>query len=348
MCFHNCEKMRMIAPLFDDGSAYVCCGGGMRIGKCQLKNRVLLAPMAGITDQPFRRLCSRYHAGLTYSEMMSANRDVWHTEKSRLRLAHHAEIGINAVQIAGSDPLEMAQAAALNVELGAELIDINMGCPAKKVNRKMAGSALLRFPDLVEKILREVVAAVEIPVTLKIRTGWDKANRNCIEIANIAEQSGIQALTIHGRTRSCLYEGEAEYECIRAVKKQVSIPIIANGDITSAQKAKFVLDYTGADAVMIGRAGLGQPWLFRQIEAFLYSGKDISEPETKEKCQVALEHIRSLHEFYGEQKGYRVARKHVSWYLDNIKPDSAFKRTFNTITDPKQQLNVLEAFFDSI
>ena len=280
--------------------------------------------------------------------MMSVNRDVWHTEKSRLRVAHHAEIGINAVQIAGSDPLEMAQAAALNVECGAQLIDINMGCPAKKVNRKMAGSALLQYPDLVAKILQEVVSAVNVPVTLKMRTGWDKTNRNCVEIAKIAEQSGIQALTVHGRTRSCLYEGDAEYEHIRMVKQQVSVPVIANGDITSAQKAKSVLDYTGADAVMIGRSALGQPWLFRQIDTFLQSGALISEPSLAEKCQVALEHIRSLHEFYGEQKGYRVARKHVSWYLDNIKPDSAFKRTFNTIADSKQQLCVLEEFLDSI
>ncbi|SMB78134.1 tRNA-U20-dihydrouridine synthase [Pasteurella testudinis DSM 23072] len=280
--------------------------------------------------------------------MMSANRDVWHTEKSRLRVAHHAEIGINAVQIAGSDPLEMAQAAALNVEHGAQLIDINMGCPAKKVNRKMAGSALLQYPDLVGKILQEVVSAVNVPVTLKIRTGWDKANRNCVEIAEIAEQSGIQALTVHGRTRSCLYEGEAEYEHIRAVKQQVSIPVIANGDITSPQKAKQVLDYTGADAVMIGRGSLGRPWLFRQIEAFLQSGELLAEPDLTERCQVALEHIQGLHDFYGEQKGYRVARKHVSWYLDNIKPDSAFKRTFNTITDPQRQLAELKEFLDSI
>lgn len=320
----------------------------MRIGKFQLKNRILLAPMAGITDLPFRRLCARYHVAMSYSEMMSANRDVWHTEKSQLRVAHHADVGINAVQIAGSDPQEMAQAAALNVERGAQLIDINMGCPAKKVNRKMAGSALMQYPELVREILTAVVAAVDVPVTLKMRTGWDTSNRNCLEIAKIAEQSGIQALTIHGRTRSCLYEGEAEYEHIRAVKAQIAIPLIANGDITSAHKAKAVLDYTGADAVMIGRGALGQPWLFQQIEAFLRSGELIAEPSLAEKCQVALEHIRELHHFYGEQKGYRVARKHVSWYLDNIQPDSTFKRTFNTIADPKQQLCVLEEFLDSI
>ena len=225
----------------------------MRIGHYQLKNRILLAPMAGITDQPFRRICATYGAGLTFSEMMSTNPQVWHTEKSKLRLAHHQDAGINAVQIAGSDPDEMAQAAQVNVEYGAQIIDINMGCPAKKVNRKMAGSALLQYPQLVRQILESVVKSVEVPVTLKIRTGWDLENRNCVEIAKIAEQSGIQALTIHGRTRACKFEGEAEYEHIRLVKQQVSIPVIANGDITSAQKAKAVLDDTGADGIMIGR-----------------------------------------------------------------------------------------------
>lgn len=222
----------------------------MRIGQYEIKNRIFLAPMAGITDQPFRRLCSQLGAGLTFSEMMSTNPDVWHTEKSKLRLSHHHEIGINAVQIAGSDPTEMAEAAKINVAYGAEIIDINMGCPAKKVNKKMAGSALLREPDLVARILDAVVNAVDVPVTLKIRTGWDPENRNCLEIANIAEQAGISALTIHGRTRSCLFEGEAEYDSIKAAKQAVSIPIIANGDITSAEKAKQVLDYTQADAVM--------------------------------------------------------------------------------------------------
>ena len=229
----------------------------MRIGQYEFKNRIFLAPMAGVTDQPFRRLCSQLGAGLTFSEMMSTNPDVWHTEKSKLRLAHHQEIGINAVQIAGADPIEMAEAAKVNVSYGAEIIDINMGCPAKKVNKKMAGSALLREPDLVADILNAVVNAVDVPVTLKIRTGWDLENRNCVEIAQIAEQAGIQALTLHGRTRSCLFNGEAEYESIKAVKNAVSIPIIANGDITSAEKAKFVLDYTGADAVMIGRGAYG-------------------------------------------------------------------------------------------
>ena len=320
----------------------------MRIGSYELKNRILLAPMAGITDQPFRRLCVHYGAGLTFSEMMSTNPQVWHTEKSKLRLAHSKELGLNAVQIAGSDPLEMAQAAAINVAYGAEIIDINMGCPAKKVNRKLAGSALLQFPDLVEKILKEVVNAVDVPVTLKIRTGWDKANRNCVQIGKIAEQSGIQALTIHGRTKECLFEGEAEYDNIRAVKQSISIPVIANGDIDSASKAKKVLEYTGADAIMIGRAALGNPWLFQAVEALVEHDSIIQTPSLREKCGHILRHIQELHQFYGEQKGYRIARKHVAWYLQGIQPDSVFRQTFNAINEPKEQLIVLEDFLNSI
>lgn len=320
----------------------------MRIGSYELKNRILLAPMVGITDQPFRRLCAHYGAGLTFSEMMSTNPQVWHTEKSKLRLAHSEELGLNAVQIAGSDPLEMAQAAAINVAYGAEIIDINMGCPAKKVNRKLAGSALLQFPDLVEKILKEVVNAVDVPVTLKIRTGWDKANRNCVQIGKIAEQSGIQALTIHGRTKECLFEGEAEYDNIRAVKQSISIPVIANGDIDSASKAKKVLEYTGADAIMIGRAALGNPWLFQAVEALVEHDSIIQTPSLREKCGHILRHIQELHQFYGEQKGYRIARKHVAWYLQGIQPDSVFRQTFNAINEPKEQLIVLEDFLNSI
>ena len=273
----------------------------MRIGSYELKNRILLAPMAGITDQPFRRLCAHYGAGLTFSEMMSTNPQVWHTEKSKLRLAHSEELGLNAVQIAGSDPLEMAQAAAINV-----------------------------------------------PVTLKIRTGWDKANRNCVQIGKIAEQSGIQALTIHGRTKECLFEGEAEYDNIRAVKQSISIPVIANGDVDSASKAKKVLEYTGADAIMIGRATLGNPWLFQAVESLVEHDSIIQTPSLREKCGHILRHIQELHQFYGEQKGYRIARKHVAWYLQGIQPDSVFRQTFNAINEPKEQLIVLEDFLNSI
>lgn len=315
----------------------------MQIGQYEIKNRIFLAPMAGITDQPFRRLCSQLGAGLTFSEMMSTNPDVWHTEKSRLRLAHHDEIGINTVQIAGSDPTEMAQAAKINVEYGADIIDINMGCPAKKVNKKMAGSALLREPELVAQILNAVVNAVDVPVTLKIRTGWDPENRNCLTIAKIAEQAGIKALTIHGRTRSCLFNGEAEYESIKAVKQTVSIPIIANGDIRSAEKAKSVLDYTNVDAVMIGRGSFGNPWLFKEINDFFETGQYSTLPE-KEKYQLMFKHIEDLHQFYGEEKGYRIARKHVGWYVEQLQPESNFKRTFNTLNSTKEQLNALEDF----
>ncbi|MDG6285053.1 tRNA dihydrouridine synthase DusB [Glaesserella parasuis] len=320
----------------------------MRIGQYEIKNRIFLAPMAGITDQPFRRLCSQLGAGLTFSEMMSTNPDVWHTEKSKLRLSHHHEIGINAVQIAGSDPTEMAEAAKINVAYGAEIIDINMGCPAKKVNKKMAGSALLREPDLVARILDAVVNAVDVPVTLKIRTGWDPENRNCLEIANIAEQAGISALTIHGRTRSCLFEGEAEYDSIKAVKQAVSIPIIANGDITSAEKAKQVLDYTQADAVMIGRGSLGRPWLFSEIGKFFEKGDLVSTLPLNDKCQLMLQHIENLHQFYGEEKGYRIARKHVGWYVEQLKPNANFRRTFNALDSTKEQLKALEDFVKSI
>ena len=319
----------------------------MRIGQYEFKNRIFLAPMAGVTDQPFRRLCSQLGAGLTFSEMMSTNPDVWHTEKSKLRLAHHQEIGINAVQIAGADPIEMAEAAKVNVSYGAEIIDINMGCPAKKVNKKMAGSALLREPDLVADILNAVVNAVDVPVTLKIRTGWDLENRNCVEIAQIAEQAGIQALTLHGRTRSCLFNGEAEYESIKAVKNAVSIPIIANGDITSAEKAKFVLDYTGADAVMIGRGAYGRPWIFKEVNDFLENGY-YTTLATEEKCHLMLRHIQDLHQFYGEEKGYRIARKHVGWYVENLMPNSTFKRAFNALESAKAQLDVLEDFVEDL
>lgn len=318
----------------------------MRIGQYEIKNRIFLAPMAGITDQPFRRICSQLGAGLTFSEMMSTNPDVWHTEKSRLRLAHHEEIGINAVQIAGSEPSEMAEAAKVNVAYGAEIIDINMGCPAKKVNKKMAGSALLREPQLVGDILYAVVNAVDVPVTLKIRTGWDRENRNCLEIAKIAEQAGVSALTIHGRTRSCLFDGEAEYDSIKAVKQAVSIPIIANGDITSPEKAKFVLDYTQADAVMVGRGSYGRPWIFAEMADYFNNGVAVAL-SFEEKCQLMFKHIEDLHQFYGEEKGFRIARKHVGWYVEQLKPDSNFKRTFNALDSTKAQLKVLEDFIKS-
>lgn len=317
----------------------------MRIGGYQLRNPVFLAPMAGITDQPFRQLCSEFGAGLTFSEMMSSNPQVWHTEKSRLRLARANDADINAVQIAGSDPDEMAQAAQVNVQYGADLIDINMGCPAKKVNRKLAGSALLQYPKLVEQILHAVVKAVDVPVTLKIRTGWNKENQNCVEIAKIAEQAGISALTIHGRTRACLFNGHAEYKNIKAVKSQVSMPVIANGDIQTAEQALAVLDYTQADGIMIGRAALGNPWIFQDIVAKLTNKETTSALDLEQKFAVVYRHIKDLHQFYGEAKGYRIARKHVAWYLNGLVPDTDFKHSFNAIESAAEQLDALENFF---
>ena len=319
----------------------------MRIGQYQLRNRLIAAPMAGITDRPFRTLCYEMGAGLTVSEMMSSNPQVWESDKSRLRMVHIDEPGIRTVQIAGSDPKEMADAARINVESGAQIIDINMGCPAKKVNRKLAGSALLQYPDVVKSILTEVVNAVDVPVTLKIRTGWAPEHRNCEEIAQLAEDCGIQALTIHGRTRACLFNGEAEYDSIRAVKQKVSIPVIANGDITDPLKARAVLDYTGADALMIGRAAQGRPWIFREIQHYLDTGELLPPLPLAEVKRLLCAHGRELHDFYGPAKGYRIARKHVSWYLQEPAPNDQFRRTFNAIEDASEQLEALEAYFEN-
>ncbi|ELQ6262668.1 tRNA dihydrouridine synthase DusB [Cronobacter malonaticus] len=319
----------------------------MRIGHYQLRNRLIAAPMAGITDRPFRTLCYEMGAGLTVSEMMSSNPEVWASDKSRLRMVHVDEPGIRTVQIAGSVPEEMAEAARINVDNGAQIIDINMGCPAKKVNRKLAGSALLQYPELVKSILTVVVNAVDVPVTLKIRTGWDPANRNCVEIAQLAEECGIQALTIHGRTRACLFQGNAEYDSIRTVKQKVSIPVIANGDITSPHKARAVLDYTGADALMIGRAAQGRPWIFREIQHYLDTGELLPPLPLAEVKRLLCAHVRELHDFYGQAKGYRIARKHVAWYLQEHAPDDQFRRTFNAIEDASEQLEALEAYFEN-
>ncbi len=320
----------------------------MRIGQLQLTNRLIAAPMAGITDRPFRALCHAMGAGMAVSEMLSSNPEVWRTDKSRLRMVHFDEPGIRAVQIAGNDPEDMAAAARINVAGGAQLIDINMGCPAKKVNRKLAGSALLQYPDLVKQILSAVVSAVDVPVTLKIRTGWDPEHRNCVEIAQLAERCGIQALTIHGRTRACLFNGEAEYDSIRTVKQNVSIPVIANGDITNPHKARAVLDYTGADALMIGRAAQGRPWIFREIQHYLDTGEVLTPLPLGEVQRLLLGHVEELHDFYGLGKGLRIARKHVSWYLQEHAPNDQFRRTFNTIEDASEQLEVLEAYFEKL
>lgn len=319
----------------------------LKIGHLELSNRLIAAPMAGISDLPFRRLCCEMGAGMAVSEMLLANSDLWHTHKSSLRMASKQEDHIRAVQIVGADPHEMAIAAELSQASGAQLIDINMGCPAKKVNKKLAGSALLQYPILVEQILSTVVKSVDIPVTLKIRTGWNKDNQNCLEIAKIAEGSGISALTIHGRTRACLFNGEAEYDSIRRVKQHIHIPVIANGDITSPEKAKAVLEYTGADGLMIGRGAQGNPWIFEQIDYYLRHGKLLQKKSLIEKAPLIKDHVRALHNLYGEYKGLRIARKHVSWYLQDYAQSEQFRRLFNAIDNAEQQFIALEAFFST-
>ncbi len=319
----------------------------MQIGPYKLDTPLILAPMAGVTDRPFRQLCLRMGAGMAVSEMMLANPETWDTEKSKKRRYHADEAGFRSVQILGCDPELMAQAARLNVAADAQIIDINMGCPAKKVNKKLAGSALLQDPALVRDILQAVVAAVAVPVTLKIRTGWDPDHRNGVEIAQLAEQAGIQALTVHGRTRACLFRGEAEYDTIKAIKQAVSIPVIANGDIDSVHKARQVLAYTGADAIMIGRAAQGQPWIFRQIRQYLEQNQAPTAPSLEEVRALVLEHISALHHFYGEYQGVRYARKHVAWYLEKLLESQDFRRGFNALVTASAQLDALKYFFDT-
>ncbi|MFB2863922.1 tRNA dihydrouridine synthase DusB [Aeromonas sp. MdU4] len=320
----------------------------MQIGPHTLETPLIVAPMAGVTDRPFRELCLRLGAGMAVSEMLLANPDVWDTQKTRMRMDHSAEGGLRSVQIAGADPEMMAFAARYNVEQGAQIVDINMGCPAKKVNKKLAGSALLRAPDQVKAICQAVVDAVKVPVTLKIRTGWDPDNRNGVEIARIAEDCGIAALAVHGRTRACLYKGEAEYDTIRAIKQAVSIPVVANGDINSPEKARYVLDYTGVDAVMIGRAAQGRPWIFREIRHFLETGTKLPPPEREEVRTLMNEHVTNLHRFYGAYLGARIARKHVGWYLDEEETGREFRKHFNALDCADAQLEALEAYFDGL
>lgn len=285
---------------------------------------------------------------MAVSEMMSANPDTWDTDKSLKRMYVAGELGIRSVQIVGAEPDWMADAARRAIDEGAQIVDINMGCPAKKINRRLAGSALLQDPELVRAILNAVVSAVPVPVTLKIRTGWDTAHRNGVEIARIAESCGIQALTVHGRTRACMFQGEAEYDTIRAIKQQIAIPVIANGDIDSPQKAQAVLDYTGADAVMIGRAAQGNPWLFQQVRHFLQYGSALLPPSPAEVETVVLEHVAALHQFYGEYKGVRFARKHVAWYLERYESAALFRRGFNTLTTAEAQLDALKLYFSNV
>ena len=290
----------------------------MRIGPYVLPSPVVLAPMAGVTDRPFRVLCRRFGAGLAASEMISSDARLWHTPKSQRRMNHEGEPEPRVVQLAGADPQALAEAARANVALGAQIIDLNMGCPAKKVCGKSCGSALLSDETLVARILETVVNAVDVPVTLKIRTGWDRAHKNGVNIACIAARSGIAALAVHGRTRADFYEGAAEYHTIRDIKAHVSIPVFANGDIGSAEKAREVLDFTGADGVMIGRASHGAPWIFRAVNAKLRAGNETPALLRAEVRDIILAHLDSLYVFYGEETGVRIARKHLGWYCQQL------------------------------
>ena len=317
----------------------------MRIGSFSLPNRVVLAPMAGVTDRPFRHLCRRLGAGLTVSEMVTSDPRLRATRKTLQRIDHSGEPAPRSVQIAGADPAQLADAARFNVARGADIIDINMGCPAKKVCSVAAGSALLSDEPLVARILERVVAAVEVPVTLKIRTGPAPDRRNAVRIAQIAESAGVAAVAVHGRTRKCAFRGVAEYESIRAVKRAVSIPIIANGDITSPEQARRVLAYTGADAVMIGRAAQGNPWLPGAVAAYVRSGTSVPPPGMQERGDVLLGHLHALHSFYGEAVGVRVARKHLSWYCRAYPHGERFWRSVNRVECAKRQLDLTRDFF---
>lgn len=319
----------------------------LKIGPHTLTSRVLLAPMAGVTDRPFRMLCRRFGAGLTTSEMITSDHRLWHTRKSKLRLDHTGECEPRSVQIAGNDPYQMAEAARRNVAQGAQIIDINMGCPAKKVCNKAAGSALLKDEALVADILSAVVGAVNVPVTLKIRTGWSTDNRNGVSIATLAEACGIQMLSVHGRTRACGFNGHAEYDTIAQIKSSVAIPVIANGDILNATQARDVLSYTGADGVMIGRAAQGQPWIFEQINQLLMTGNEVPPPTASAIKQLMIEHMHALYDFYGDFMGIRIVRKHISWYLKPWLHAINFRSTFNQLESAEQQLQAIEHFFDS-
>lgn len=320
----------------------------MRIGPYSLSNNVVLAPMAGVTDLPFRQLCRRLGAGMAVSEMVASNPAVWKTPKSRLRIAHADETEPRSVQIAGSDPALMADAARYNVEHGAQIIDINMGCPAKKVCRKDAGSALLADEALVARILSATVQAVPVPVTLKLRTGVAPDRRNAVRIAQLAQDAGIAALAVHGRTRADAFRGGAEYDTIRAVKQAVSIPVFANGDIDSPEKAAHVLAYTGADGVMIGRAAQGNPWIFAEIAHYLATGERLPPVPLEEVARVMLEHLEHLHAFYGEAMGLRIARKHIGWYIQERPYAEEFRQAAVRVETAAEQLALTRAYFERL
>ncbi len=320
----------------------------MHIGPYRLKSNLIVAPMAGVTDRPFRQLCRSFGAGLAVSEMVASNSLLYGSEKTKRRANHAGEGEPVSVQIVGADPAMLAEAAKYNVDRGAQIIDINMGCPAKKICNVSAGSALLKDEALIGRILEAVVGAVDVPVTLKTRTGWNKDDKNVLSVARIAEQSGIQALAIHGRTRACAYTGEAEYDTIAAVKAEIGIPVIANGDITSPEKARFVLDRTGADGVMIGRAAQGRPWIFREIAHYLETGEKLPPPEVEEIRRVLLEHLEDLYAFYGDVTGVRVARKHISWYTKGLVGSAHFRHAMNQLDGIPEQRRAVDEFFSGL
>ena len=303
--------------------------------------------MAGVTDRPFRQLCKKLGAGYAVSEMAASNPRLWASEKSSRRTDHEGEMEPKAVQIAGADPHDLAECAKFNVERGAQIIDINMGCPVKKVCNNWCGSALLQHEDLVQRILDAVVNAVDVPVTLKFRTGWDRQNKNALTIARMAEQAGIAMLTLHGRTRADGYKGDAEYDTIAAVKAAVNIPVVANGDITTPDKAKFVLDHTGADAVMIGRAAQGRPWICREIDYFLRTGEYLPPPLVEEVRELMNEHLPAHYAFYGEYLGVRTARKHIGWYVEDLPGGEEFRQSMNRLESTAEQLAAVDEFFKS-
>ena len=320
----------------------------MQIGPYRIEPRVVLAPMAGVTDKPFRLLCKRMGAGLAVSEMTISDPRFWNTPKSLRRMDHVGEPDPVSVQIAGTEPRLLAEAARYNVDHGAQIVDINMGCPAKKVCNAWAGSALMRDEALVGRILEAVVGAVDVPVTLKIRTGWDANHRNAPAIARIAQEAGIQALTVHGRTRDQHYTGQAEYDTIARIKADVSMPVIANGDIDSPQRAAQVLRDTGADAVMIGRAAQGRPWIFGEVAHYLATGQLLPPPGVGQVRDILLAHLQALHGFYGEEQGVRIARKHLGWYAKDRAENAAFRAVVNRAQTAQEQLALTAAYFDAL
>jgi len=304
--------------------------------------------MAGVTDRPFRQLCKQFGAGLAVSEMVASNSLLWGSEKTRRRANHDGEVEPISVQIAGADPAMMADAARYNVEQGAQIIDINMGCPAKKVCNTLAGSALLKDEPLVGQILESVVSAVDVPVTLKFRTGWDTSSKNALTVARIAEESGVQLLSLHGRTRACGFSGHAEYDTIREVKRATRLPVVANGDINTPEDARHVLEYTGADGVMIGRAAQGRPWIFREIGHYLATGEKLPLPLVSDIHVVLIAHLNDLYSFYGRERGVKVARKHISWYTKGLAGSASFRHRMNQLESCEEQLDAVNGFFERL